>query len=176
MDTWRCVLIYGLCSSTSFIPECVENLKPKVGMTFEGLEAVENFYKYNALRSLWIKRWSLQQSSTLGKRNMRHLSVATFLLKWPYTRQMRSKGAKEMNGENRKRRRKKPRSRSHACARRAPKLDFMIVASGQAKMFKGKKPWMCKTWIQICIMINVYICSNLYHDKGLCIRCTLDMR
>nr|XP_020162660.3 protein FAR1-RELATED SEQUENCE 5-like [Aegilops tauschii subsp. strangulata] len=29
----------------SFTPECEENLKPKVGMTFQGLEAVEKFYK-----------------------------------------------------------------------------------------------------------------------------------
>ena len=30
---------------TSFTPECDEHLKPKVGMTFEGLEGVEKFYK-----------------------------------------------------------------------------------------------------------------------------------
>ena len=32
----------------SFTPECDENLKPKVGMAFEGLEAVEKFYKVYA--------------------------------------------------------------------------------------------------------------------------------
>ena len=28
-----------------FTPQCEENLKPKLGMTFEELEAVEKFYK-----------------------------------------------------------------------------------------------------------------------------------
>uniref|UniRef100_A0ACD5Z9K2 Uncharacterized protein n=1 Tax=Avena sativa TaxID=4498 RepID=A0ACD5Z9K2_AVESA len=32
-------------SCSSFTPECEENLKPKLGMTFEGLETVEKFYK-----------------------------------------------------------------------------------------------------------------------------------
>ncbi|KAM3228658.1 hypothetical protein ACQJBY_059959 [Aegilops geniculata] len=32
-----------LCSS--FTPRCEENLKPKIGMAFEGLQAVEEFYK-----------------------------------------------------------------------------------------------------------------------------------
>lgn len=32
-------------ADSSFIPQCDENLKPKVGMIFEGLEAVEEFYK-----------------------------------------------------------------------------------------------------------------------------------
>ena len=36
---------------SSFTPDCEENLKPKVGMTFEGLEAVEKFYKYYAHES-----------------------------------------------------------------------------------------------------------------------------
>ena len=35
----------------SFTPECDENFKPKVGMTFEGLEAVEKFYKAYAHES-----------------------------------------------------------------------------------------------------------------------------
>ena len=35
----------------SFTPECDENLKPKVGMTFEGLEGVEKFYKAYAHQS-----------------------------------------------------------------------------------------------------------------------------
>ena len=30
---------------SSFTPECDEHMKPKIGMTFEGLEAVEEFYK-----------------------------------------------------------------------------------------------------------------------------------
>ncbi|XP_047086340.1 protein FAR1-RELATED SEQUENCE 5-like isoform X2 [Lolium rigidum] len=38
-------------SCSSFIPECEDNLKPKVGMTFEGLEAVEKFYKNYAHES-----------------------------------------------------------------------------------------------------------------------------
>ena len=37
--------------SSSFTPECDEHLKPKVGMTFEGLEAVEKFYKAYAHQS-----------------------------------------------------------------------------------------------------------------------------
>lgn len=37
--------------SSSFTPECDEHLKPKVGMTFEGLEAVEKFYKAYADQS-----------------------------------------------------------------------------------------------------------------------------
>ena len=37
------VILMLQCSS--FTPECDENLKPKVGMTFEGLEGVEKFYK-----------------------------------------------------------------------------------------------------------------------------------
>jgi hypothetical protein len=36
---------------SSFTPECEENLKPKLGMIFEGLEAVENFYKSYAHES-----------------------------------------------------------------------------------------------------------------------------
>ena len=36
------VILMLQCSS--FTPECDENLKPKVGMTFEGLEGVEKFY------------------------------------------------------------------------------------------------------------------------------------
>ena len=30
---------------SSFIPECEDNLKPQMGMTFEGLKAAEEFYK-----------------------------------------------------------------------------------------------------------------------------------
>jgi hypothetical protein len=30
---------------SAFTLECEKNLKPKLGMTFEGLEAVEKFYK-----------------------------------------------------------------------------------------------------------------------------------
>jgi hypothetical protein len=30
---------------SSYVPECDEKLKPKVGMIFEGIEAVEEFYK-----------------------------------------------------------------------------------------------------------------------------------
>nr|XP_045087276.1 protein FAR1-RELATED SEQUENCE 5-like [Aegilops tauschii subsp. strangulata] len=37
--------------SSSFTPECDEHLKPKVGMTFEGLEAVAKFYKAYAHQS-----------------------------------------------------------------------------------------------------------------------------
>ncbi|KAM3271631.1 hypothetical protein ACQJBY_042062 [Aegilops geniculata] len=37
--------------SSSFTPECDEHLKPKVGMAFEGLEAVEKFYKAYAHES-----------------------------------------------------------------------------------------------------------------------------
>ena len=40
------VILMLQCSS--FTPECDENLKPKVGMTFEGLEGVEKFYKVYA--------------------------------------------------------------------------------------------------------------------------------
>ena len=36
---------------SSFIPECEDDLKPKVGMTFEGLKAVEEFYKSYAHQS-----------------------------------------------------------------------------------------------------------------------------
>jgi hypothetical protein len=36
---------------SSFIPECEDNLKPKVGMIFEGLEVVEKFYKNYAHES-----------------------------------------------------------------------------------------------------------------------------
>ena len=47
------MLIYSLfmfqCSS--FIPECEDNLKPKVGMAFQGLKAVEEFYKSYAHHS-----------------------------------------------------------------------------------------------------------------------------
>jgi hypothetical protein len=45
MDT----LFMLMCSA--FTPECEENLKPKLGMTFQGLEAVEKFYKYYAPES-----------------------------------------------------------------------------------------------------------------------------
>nr|XP_051195114.1 protein FAR1-RELATED SEQUENCE 5-like [Lolium perenne] len=38
-------------SCSSFTPECEDNLKPKLGMTFEGLEAVEKFYKHYAHES-----------------------------------------------------------------------------------------------------------------------------
>ena len=43
--------LFLILQSSSFIPECDEHLKPKVGMTFEGLEAVEKFYKAYAHQS-----------------------------------------------------------------------------------------------------------------------------
>ena len=43
--------LFLILQSSFFIPECDEHLKPKVGMTFEGLEAVEKFYKEYAHQS-----------------------------------------------------------------------------------------------------------------------------
>ena len=38
---------------SSFTPEYEENLKPNLGMTFEGLEAVEKFYKFYGHEVVW---------------------------------------------------------------------------------------------------------------------------
>ena len=38
---------------SSFTPECEENLKPNLGMTFEGLEAVEKFFKFYGHEVVW---------------------------------------------------------------------------------------------------------------------------
>ncbi|KAM0852614.1 hypothetical protein ACQ4PT_051629 [Festuca glaucescens] len=56
-------------SCSSFTPECEDNLKPKLGMTFEGLAAVEKFYKNYAHESGFGVR--VGQQEKLDKEVMR---------------------------------------------------------------------------------------------------------
>ena len=50
---------------SSFIPECEDDLKPKVGMTFEGLKAVEEFYKSCTSCGFWSSCWTAKKSWTM---------------------------------------------------------------------------------------------------------------
>jgi hypothetical protein len=139
---------------SSFSPKCEENLKPKLGIIFEGLEAVEKFYKQSdegidfLLLSVLSIEEPLNQKVPTAVKHARQEEYEAFIgcnipnqvnIYLPNDvrsvgRSKRIKRGKEINEKEQKK--KKPKPRCRACARRA---SSMIVGSAQEKMFKEKK-------------------------------------
>ena len=126
---------------TSFTPECDEHLKPKVGMTFEGLEAVEKFYKAYAHLSGFGVRIGQQEKyeAFIGSNIPTEVNIHPPTDVRTVGRCGRIKSGKEIKEDDRKKKDKEAKEKAACLCKTCKQMVFHDSHNCPSKTTQGKR-------------------------------------